>query len=349
MKKIEVLLKNLLLNLLLSLKPHYSSGSAEQISRNDKILFIRLNRIGDALVTTPLLHFIRVNLQCRIYMLADVKNFFIFRNNPDIDKTIIFKKGLRGFREFFDLIKKENINTVVDLHDDISTTVSFLIALSRSNNKFGLEKSNKKIYTKTVTRLNPVNVHVVNRILQLSRLFNLNPSEAEVCIRYFPESESGIKAGEFISQKFTGSKPLIGINISAGSDARFWGIDRYKKLIDSLSSYEIEILILSAPKDRDKVSLIGNPNYFISVSFDEFAGVISHLRILFSPDTAAIHIASACNVPVFGIYVHDTKEMIWSPVNVDFDFVETTEHNFENLEPEPVIRKFKTFIEKHIK
>jgi ADP-heptose:LPS heptosyltransferase len=349
MKKIELLFKNLLLNILLIFKPTPESGKAALFDEHSKIMFIRLNRIGDALVSTPLLHFIKQELNCKIYVLADVKNFFVFRNNSDIDEAIIFKKGLKGFREFFRLIKKEKIDTIVDLHDDISTTVSYLIALSSSGNKFGLEKANKKIYTKTVPRLDPNNVHVVNRIMQLSRLFNLDPEQADLCIRYFPKSDSKEKAVEFISEIFTKGKPILGINISAGSDARFWGIDRYKQLINSLISYDIEILILAAPKDRDKIGLIGYPKYYLSESFDEFASVISRLKMLLSPDTAAIHIASAFNVPVFGIFVHDTEDMIWSPINVNFDYVETTEHNFKNLEFEDLVKKFKPFLEKHIK
>ena len=349
MKKIEILIKNMLLNLLLLLKRSSSKSSDTGSGDNSKILFIRLNRIGDALVSTPLLHFIKQELNCRVYVLADVKNFFIFRNNPDIDETIIFMKGIKGFREFFHLIKSEKVDTIVDLHDDVSTTVSFLIAMGKSKNKFGLAKSNKKIYTRTVPRLNPDDVHIVNRILELSRLFDLNPENADACIRYVPKSESGQAAKKFISEKFKTDSPILGINISAGSDARFWGAERYNQLIDVLSAFRLNILVLAAPKDRDKLAQIGYGDCFVSKSFDEFASIISHLKILFSPDTAAIHIASAFNVPVFGIYVHDTSDMIWSPVNIDFDFVETTEHNFKNLDFGTVIRKFKPFLEKHIK
>jgi ADP-heptose:LPS heptosyltransferase len=349
MKKVEFLLKNFLLNLLLILKPHTRSASETAFNQNDKILFIRLNRIGDALVSTPLLHFIKQKLNCKIYVLADVKNFFVFRNNPDIEETIIFKKGIKGFREFFHYIKTEKINTVADLHDDVSTTVSFLVGLSSTKNKFGLEKANKKLYTATVPRLNSVNVHVVTRLLQLSRLFDLNPTEADVSIKYSAEPGSMAKAKEFVSQHFKDKKPILGINISAGSDARFWGVDRYRKLIDSLSEYDLDVLLLAAPKDSGKLSLIGYSEYFVSHSFDEFAAVVSQLKLLFTPDTAAVHIASAYNIPVFGIYVHDTEDLIWSPVKVDFDYVETSENNLKNLEFETVFNKFQPFLEQHIK
>jgi len=349
MKKIELFLKNFLLNLLLIFKRSSHQNGPVSIDQNSKIFFIRLNRIGDALISTPLLHFIKEKIGCKIYVLADFKNFFVLQQNPEIEEVIIFKKGLGGIREFSRFIKREKIDTVVDLHDDVSTTVSFLIALSNVKYKFGLEKENKKIFTHTIPRPDPLNTHIVYRILQLSKLFDLDPGNAETCIKFFPKADSIQKAEQFISQNFIKGHSLLGINISAGSDARFWGIERYKELINSLFSYNIEILILAAPKDKDKIELIGYPKYFISGSFDEFAAVISNLSILFSPDTAAIHVASAFNIPVFGIYVHDTEDFIWSPVNVGFDYVETPEHNLENLQFESVHKKFISFLKNHIK
>jgi ADP-heptose:LPS heptosyltransferase len=324
-------------------------GKSVTLDNNSKVLFIRLNRIGDALVTTPLLHLVKTKLNCKVYLLADIKNFFVFKNNPDVDELIIFKKGLRGFREFVRIVKSEKIDVVVDLHDDVSTTVSFLVAINKAQNKFGLEKENKKIYTQTVPKLNPVNSHVVNRVLQLAKLFQLKPDFSEVWIKYFPKEESIKLAEKFISNNFSVGKPLLGINISAGSDARFWGVERYKQLIKSLSSYDIEILVLAAPKDKEKLELIGYSKYFLSESFDEFAAIISKLNLLFSPDTAAIHLASAYNVPVFAIYVHDTEEMIWSPLNVDFDFVETREHNMTNIKFEEVWEKFNPFLKRQLR
>ncbi len=349
MKKIELFLKNLLLNLYLVFKPNSADNSLITFNRKSKILFIRLNRIGDALISTPLIHFIKVKIDSKIYVLADMKNNFVFKNNPDIEEVLVFKKGIKGFREFFYFLKKEEVDTIIDLHDDVSTTVSFLIALSKVKNKFGLEKENKKIFTRTIPRPDPDKIHIVYRILELSRLFNLEPKDAEICIRYFFKPESIEKVNKFISENFTKGSYILGINISAGSDARFWGVERYKELINSLFSYKIEILILAAPKDEDKIKMIGYPKYFLSESFDEFAAIISKLKVIFTPDTAAVHLAAAAGVPVFGLYVHDTSDKIWSPVGVDFDYIETKDHNLYNIEYEKVHQRFIPFLEKHIK
>ena len=80
MKIVENFFKNLLLQLLLifNSKNVMSNGDANHIG--SKILFIRLNRIGDALITTPLLHVIKKNLNAKIYVLADKKNYVAFNH-----------------------------------------------------------------------------------------------------------------------------------------------------------------------------------------------------------------------------------------------------------------------------
>ncbi len=345
MKKLEYFFKNLLLNILLIInRKRYSETTNFRI--NSKILFIRLNRIGDALVTTPLLHEIKRNLKVIVYVLADKKNYAAFTNNRDIDKLIIFEKGIRGIFQIIKLIKDEKIETIVDTHDDISTTVSFITALSTAKNKYALEKSNKNIYTKTIPQLDRKQNHVINRVLELSKLFNIDPDKSKIKVHYNPSLESINKVNDFLLSKNLQNKFLVGINISAGSSARFWGIGNYKQLLDFFSNYEVNTLLLSSPADKELAKSITTENYFYSDRFDEFAAIISKLNFLFTPDTAAVHLASAFDIPTFGIYVkYKTCDMIWSPYNTKFNCIITEEPNLDNVTTESVFIKLKPFFE----
>lgn len=365
MKKIENFFKSILLQLLLLITKFRRNNNNELQGNFSKILFVRLNRIGDALVTTPLLHLIKKKLNPRIYILADKKNSFVYKNNPDIDEIITFKKGLKSILGITEFIKREKIDTVVDLHDDVSTTVSYIIALSQARNKFGLAKENKNIFTKTIQKLDSKNTHVVTRLLEIAKLFNLRTDNSNNWIGYYPAYPSLKKAEDFLKKTFKKNNYLIGINISAGSDARFWGVERFKSLIEFLLNYnkseikpDINILILSALKDLDnaeKIIKVKNNGsnkeqsaVFCSEDFDEFAAVISNVDLLFTPDTAAVHLAAAFHKPVFGIYVHDTDDMIWSPYGVDFECITTKEPNLKNTDFEEVRNKFEIFLKKQL-
>ena len=74
MKKIEFLVKNIFLNILLFINRSPKSKKDLTLSPSSKILFIRLNRIGDALVTTPLISAVKKSTKCKIHILSDKKN-----------------------------------------------------------------------------------------------------------------------------------------------------------------------------------------------------------------------------------------------------------------------------------
>ncbi|MGE5439198.1 MAG: glycosyltransferase family 9 protein [Bacteroidota bacterium] len=352
MKKIEIFIKNVFLRILLLLKSGSKSKGKPRFNESSKILFIRLNRIGDALVTTPLLQEVKRQVKCRVYVLADKNNSFVFTNNPNVDKVVVFRKGFKGFFETLDFIKEENFDAIVDLHDDVSTTVTYLLAMAKAPNKFGLKKGNEEVYTKTVDKPDARKVHVIDRVMALADLFDLQVCREEVNVNYFPKAESLKKVKEVLKGRFPEKKFLLGINISAGSQARFWGVEKYRELIRFLKVYNVNVLLLCSEKEAPQALEINDGlenNIFYSPSFDEFSSAISMLDMLYTPDTMAVHLASAYNVPVFGMYVHyNTTDIIWAPYRSDFECVITENSTLNDVTFNEVIEKFKPFLEKYL-
>lgn len=351
MKKIEFFFKNILLKVLLIFNPVKKKGTLPVLDSKSVILFIRLNRIGDALVTTPLLHEVKKQLGCRIIVLADKNNHFIFRNNPSIDETIIFKKGLKGILGINKIILKKNIDAVIDLHDDVSTTVSYLVALSKTRYKLGLSRSNHSIFTHNVERLNPANNHVILRLLKLADLFDISVNPDSVSVRYYPPEEKIIQAEVQLRKMNPRNKFLIGINISAGSKARFWGVEKYKLMLNYISNYDIKIILFCTAEDFPLALKIGNEDqiYPLIGGFDIFTAAVLKLDFLITPDTSVVQIASINKIPLFGLYVkYKTDDMIWSPFNTDYEYVITGEPTLKNISFEEVKTKLIPFLEKHI-
>ncbi len=351
MKKVEFILKQFLLKLLLRFGNSKSSkiSNADLSHRHIKILLIRLNRIGDALVTTPLITLLRDKLDCEIEVLSDKKNYFIFENNPFVSKTIIFHKGLTGILATRKYISKSEFDVIVDAHDDVSTTVSYLVSLAPVPLKFGLEKSNKIVFTNTTKRLAGTKHHVVERILQLSNLFGINANIQNSNIFFLPKENSFEFAEKFISNNFHENKLLMGVNISAGSPARFWGVEKFQKLLHYLSDKNANIILISPPSDFELAKEISANQYpiFSENEFDKAATMVSKLDLLFTPDTSFVHIASAFEIPVFGLYVkYNTDDVIWYPFKSKYEAVITEEPNFDNLSFDEVLDKFILFFNK---
>ncbi len=350
-KKIEIILRKLLLQLLLLGKSEQKSNAAPKLDSNSKILFIRLNRIGDALVSTPLIREVKIQLRCKISVLADRKNYFIFNNLAIADEVIVLNKKASKFRKLISKLNSENFDAVIDLHDDVSTTVSYITAFLNIPVKIGFRKGNEKIYSHLVEKLDPQKYHVVNRILEFGKFLNLKLDIFGINIFYRPDESSISLADNFIVRNFHDKKFLIGINISAGSEARFWGVDKYLKLIQRLNKYDLNILVMCVEKDLKKALEISNNRLpvFYRNNFDEFAAMISRLNLLFTPDTSIVHLASAFEIPMFGIYVkYQTNDVIWYPYKSDYDCVITEEPTLEKLLYNEVENKFLPFLVKHL-
>lgn len=352
MKNIEIFLRKLLLRIILFLRSNRNKQPLPKFNDKTKILFIRLNRIGDALVTTPLISEVKKQLNSDVYILADKKNKFIFHSVVDADKVVIFNKGILGFFNTLKWINENNFDVIVDTHDDVSTTVTFLTALSRAPLKFALDKENRAVFTHTIKRLDSSKFHIIKRVAEISELFGIKINFDSINVIYNPAPASIETVNHFIKTNFPNKHYLLGINISAGSDARFWGIKRFQKLLEQLSNYNnLDLVMLRSPEDKNLAEKITNGKYIIfnDHSFDELAALISKLDMLFSPDTSAVHLASAFKVPVFGLYVHyKTEDMIWTPYKSDFKAITTEEPTLKNLSYNKVIKDFIPFLEEKL-
>ncbi len=79
-----------------------------------KILFIRNDKIGDSLVTLPVLRDLKLNYpDIKIHVLASELNYFIFKDLKFIDKIYIY--NFPGWTATFSSLKSEMYDTVVDL------------------------------------------------------------------------------------------------------------------------------------------------------------------------------------------------------------------------------------------
>ncbi len=348
-KKIEIFLRKIILKAILFFNKAEKKTEPIELTEESKILVIRLNRIGDALVTTPLLQIIKENTNCKIHALADKKNHFVFDNNKYADKIFVWEKGVTKSRNLIRRLNMEKYTAVIDTHDDISTTVTMINAKLKIKNKVGFKKGNESIYSHLITKPDSRKTHIIERVLKLAEPFIRSKPESGFNINYMPMKSSIDFLKEYFEKENLNGKYLFGINISAGSDARFWGVERYKLLIKEAKHFDVVPLLICASKDRDKADIIsdGEIKIFQNESFDIFAALISKLNFLFTPDTSVVHLASAFEVPMFGIYVKfNTDDMVWYPYKSEYELVITEEENFNNLSAEEVIPKFKEFFTK---
>ena len=281
-----------------------------------------------------------------IDVLLSENNYFVLENDPSIRKRWKYQKSIGKIISLVSAIRNEHYDFAVDMMDNPSVTSTILCLVFGARWNVGIAKDNTYVYDIRVPMLSRRDSHIVDRIAQLLLPFHIDPGREELKIRYTTSAESDDDAERFLQTLSLNGHPLPGINISAGGSARFWGVENYRALLSYMSDQypALHFILLYQPSDEEKAKAIVQDYQNITLSpltrtFDQFAALIKRLSFLISPDTSAIHLASAFQIPSVVLYVQSDKALrIWEPYGSDFEVVVTDVDDLSTIPVEEVQR-----------
>jgi ADP-heptose:LPS heptosyltransferase len=287
-----------------------------------KYLFVRQDRIGDVLVSTPLIHTLKSKYpKATVDFLLSGNNHFVLSNEPLVRKRWIYRKTLASAWQILRSIRAEKYDFVIDLMDNPSATSTILCMFAGGKWNVGLSKDNAYAYDIVVPLLSRRDYHIIDRLAALLTVFGLQRETMDLRVRYNVLGESKEFATRFLKAKSIEGDQVVGLNISPGEGTRFWGTERYQALIRWLRSERPmnPVLVLYQPADTAVAESIAKPfsNVFLSPetrTFDQFAALVQQLWLLITPDTSAVHLAAAFSIPSVVLYVQSDKDLrIWEP------------------------------------
>lgn len=344
LSKIEHFFKDLLLDTYLHLKAAPKTTAAIDLTPTDTVVFIRLHKIGDGLVAVPSMKAVKDKFGCRIVVVAEKRNQFIFRSYPFIDEVIVYKKGLMGVADAAAAVNRLKPKLLIDLHEKISTTSSLLAGQIRARFKISLRSRNEKLFTHTVPVPDTSRFHPTERTAATLQPLGIYPDESWN-ILFEPSAGAFQKAETFLRGNYPVGTRVVGVNISAGSEARFWGVANFQKLVQFLTERGLPYILITAPHDLERAKDIApEPLIACFPEFEVFAAVISKVDLLFTPDTSAVHLASVWKIPVFGLYNKEHVGFInWYPYRSRYDWI--IADNLNMIPFETVSEKFGPFLD----
>lgn len=294
-----------------------------------KFLFIRQDRIGDVLVSTPLFLTLKNSYpDAAIDVLLSRNNHFVLDHAPYIRNRWVYTKKLWASFLLLRSIRRERYDFVVDLMDNPSATSTVFVLLANGRWNVGLEKDNSYAYDICVPMLSRKETHIVDRLGAMLSVFGVPMESVKLRVDYSTSPDSDRFAEITLQNQFKQTAGYIGINISAGNDSRFWGISQYQAFLVMLrGNYDsYSIILLHKPEDRARAMEIAGPFPQVLVpfdlSFDQFAAFIKRLSVLVTPDTSAVHLAAAFGVPSVILYVQSDKSLrIWEPYRTECETI----------------------------
>jgi len=233
--------------------------TSEELENVRKVIFIRYDRIGDMIVSTPLFRGIKaINKDIKVGVIAGEDNSRVIASDPNVDDVYVFSR-LRPFRSVREILKarREGYEAIVNLILNDSLTGSLLanfiaprgIKIARESREHGY------FYDLLVPIRRDNDRSMVNLLFPFLEVFGTLPSE-DVLKPYLPVSEDARgRVLRFLKQKGIartdeyGIDPYIVINVSAGRPIRRWRESGYVELIREILALDLHprVVVLSDP------------------------------------------------------------------------------------------------------
>ncbi len=290
-----------------------------QINKIKKILIIRLDNIGDILVTTPSIRALREKFkEARIDILVKSYTKDLVKNNPYIDNVIVFdspwlhrkaKLNPFGSLKFFlknELIKRlrsEKYDLALEFHTDPrNILLMFLIKaryrLGHAVRGLGFLLTHAVPYKE--------NAHIVDKHAAIVECLGCSVKDKKTDL--FIDAGTAIKMKKAAGK--TGNK-IICLNPGTGRLNKYWFNERWAKLADYLvERYDLDIAFTGDKNDlKDIDEIMGfmknrkRCNVFAGkLSLLETSALIKNSRLMVSTDSGPLHLAKAVGTPVVGLY-----------------------------------------------
>jgi len=312
-----------------------------------RVLLIRQDRIGDVLVSTPLINELkRRRPDVTLDILVSTNNQVAVDGIPSIRKRWVYRKSLFPIIALLRGIRRERYDVVMDLMDNPSATSTVLCLFSGARWTIGIAKENEYVYDVKVPLLSRRDVHIVRRIAELLRPFGIVPSESDLRLSYQTGSDADARAWEILRAAGCDGKRTLCVNISAGSPNRYWGTDRYAEFLQACESAfpAYAIAIVCSPIDRPTAeALCASAHRTILLPptdrFRDFAALLKHMACIVTPDTAVVHLAAAFGVPSVVMYIQTDPDLrVWEPYGSPHRSLVSREDSLHSILPEDVLQ-----------
>jgi len=298
------------------LKKICSSKEKEfSLENTKKILFLRYDRIGDMVLTSPIFRELKKGLNnCEISVLASKQNLPVISSNPFIDKIFLNNEG-----NFFSVLKtlyklrKNHYDVCIEFDHSVVPHAILRLKLinakkvisPRKDGRYGVLGSDLELYN-FYSDFSLDNT-ITNNWMNILKFFNIhNPSNK---LEFYISKKINAEINKRIRPYK--NKFLIGINFDGAVKGKEIQISDLLYISRELLNIDRNILIflIASPSKYNYLKKILQnvfiPNFisdFETQTIQHAAGLISNCQLIISPDTSIVHIAACYDVPVVSIH-----------------------------------------------
>lgn len=317
-KRAERWLRGCVLRLLAWASRRNPISSLPDLTSSPSILLIRPDRIGDAIISTPIIQLLRKRFpQATIGLLLGAKNAAVAELIPEINRTYVLPVSVVGAWNVVRAIRRDRYDVVINLTVKDSASAAAIAGLSKGKCKIGFAGQSAAIYDFTI--LQPTEpLHIVRETSLLLSPFGISP------IGQQPTRDSE-RLRIQLGQEHYASRMVV-LNISGSEPAKYWGTEHFITLCDMLQQRGIEVSIACKPEDEElaKQIVAGSNGKFIpsTRSFVQFATHLAEAALIVTPDTSIVHLSAALGKPTVVLAANASHIAAWQPWGILFRMID---------------------------
>ncbi|MFH1189433.1 MAG: lipopolysaccharide heptosyltransferase II [Candidatus Omnitrophota bacterium] len=292
-----------------------------------KILIVRLDRIGDVVLSTPVIKAMRdAYPDGHIAMMVRPYAREIVEGNPYLNEVIIYDKdsghkGIAGNYRFIQELKAKKFDIAVILHPTKRTHI--VMSLAGIPERIGYDRKAGFLLTKPVPHTKQFGMrHEIDYTLGILRYMGIEPSTRALYMPTSDVSERKIR-GIFDENRIKDTEPVVVMNPGASCASKRWSVERFADVAGGLvERYGARIVVISGSADRhfgDRLaSLVKGACVNLSgkTGIGDIASLLRRAKLFISNDSGPVHIACAVGTPVIAIFGRSDRGLSperWGP------------------------------------
>jgi ADP-heptose:LPS heptosyltransferase len=283
------------------------------------ILIVRLDHIGDFVCTTPLFRNIKKRFpEAKITVLVNSVSKDLASRDPHIDKLITFshfylKRGgdassLDGWKRVLKDIKAFSFDIGIDPRGDMMSIVSMWLGGVRYRVGYGITGGAFLLHAEE--KYNRA-IHVIDRNMNLLKRLGIRSGDRAPEVYYNDKDRSIVEE----TKKVLGAdkKKQIVLHPYAGTKAKEWPFDNFRKVIDWLNDNGFGVLLVGSKHDAGSFDNV--IDFRGKINLPQLAYLIKDAGFFIGLDSGPANIAAALNVPSVIICSGTNTPQLWIPDN----------------------------------
>ena len=293
-----------------------------------RILVIRLDRIGDVVLSTPVLTALRRYFpHAFIAMMVRPACRDVVIGHPAVDDVILYEKdsahrGVLATARFARRLRRYDFDTALILHP--SNRSHWIPWLARIPVRIGYHRKSGWLLTHRLPhRKQEGQQHEARYTLELLEPFGIREPDPTPHVPVQPAAVARVES-LLVEASIRPTDRLVAIHPSASCVSKRWMPERFAQVADRLMAEPgIRVCLVAGADDAVYAGRVAEAmrqpamNLAGRLTIGEFAALLRRCRLLISNDSGPVHLAAAVGTPVVDIFGRNQaglSPLRWGPL-----------------------------------